>query len=126
MDTKRRRRLAAAAMAGVGAIHIALVPEYASEQAYIGVLFAVGGIAATLVAAKLWVADHTPSWALGALIAAGMATGFVLSRTIGLPGFKEAEWEPSGILSLLLEGGFLALAGGMLGRRSLAREPQSA
>jgi hypothetical protein len=39
-----------------------------------------------------------------------MGLGFVLSRTVGLPGFKEAEWELSGIVSLLLEGGVLVAA----------------
>jgi hypothetical protein len=33
----------------------------------------------------------------------------VLSRTVGLPGFKEHEWELLGIVSLVVEGGFLAL-----------------
>jgi hypothetical protein len=33
-----------------------------------------------------------------------MALGFVLSRTVGLPGFHESEWEASGLLTLLLEG----------------------
>jgi hypothetical protein len=40
-----------------------------------------------------------------------MAIGFVLSRTVGLPGFHEGEWELSGLISLLLEGGFLLSAG---------------
>jgi hypothetical protein len=43
-------------------------------------------------------------------ISAGMAVGFVLSRTVGLPGFHESEWELSGLVSLALEGGFIALA----------------
>ena len=46
-------------------------------------------------------------WALGALIAAGMAAGFILSRSIGLPGFHESDWELSGIVSVLLEAGFI-------------------
>lgn len=44
------------------------------------------------------------------VIAAGMGVGFVLSRTVGLPGFHESEWELSGLVSLLLEAGFLAAA----------------
>ena len=128
MQPQTARRLAAGAIAAVGAIHLALAPEYFDEQAYVGVLFVLGGIAAAAIAVRLWVADHTPSWALGALIAAGMAVGFVLSRTVGLPGFKESEWEASGILSLLLEGGFLVLAATFLGKRMnrTARSPQQA
>jgi hypothetical protein len=36
--------------------------------------------------------------------------GFVLSRTVGLPGFHESEWEASGLLSLALEGTVVAAA----------------
>jgi hypothetical protein len=33
-----------------------------------------------------------------------MAAGFVLSKTVGLPGFHEGEWELYGLTSLALEG----------------------
>jgi hypothetical protein len=41
---------------------------------------------------------------------AGMGIGFVLSRTTGLPGLHESEWELSGIVALVLEAGFVAAA----------------
>jgi hypothetical protein len=34
----------------------------------------------------------------------------VLSRTTGLPGFHESDWELSGLISLVLELGFVAVA----------------
>ena len=46
--------------------------------------------------------------AAGAVVAAGMAVGFILSRTTGQPGFHESEWEVSGLVSLLLEGWVVA------------------
>lgn len=110
MDTVMTRKIAAVAAAGVAAIHLVLAPEYLNEELYVGLLFIAGGLASAVVAVKLWHADHTPAWALGTLIAVGMAAGLVLSRTTGLPGFKESEWELSGILSLLLEGTFVAAA----------------
>ncbi len=106
--TELHRRIGAGLLAAVGALHIVLVPEYVGEKAYVGVLFAVGGIAALAAAARLWRVQDTAAWGLGALICAGMAGGFVLSRTVGLPGFHPHDWEASGLLSLLLEGGFLA------------------
>jgi hypothetical protein len=36
----------------------------------------------------------------------GMGIAFVLSRTTGLPGFKESGWELSGVVTLVLEAGF--------------------
>lgn len=55
-----------------------------------------------------------------------MGVGFVLSRTVGLPGFQESEWELSGLVALVLEVGFLAAAGtwaraGLPGRRKSGR-----
>jgi len=114
--TESRRRMAAGAIAGTGVLHLALAPEYMGEQAYVGVLFILGAIAAFAVAIRLWNRDDAAAWALGSLVAAGMAVGFVLSRTVGLPGFHESEWELSGLASLALEGGFLALAATALRR----------
>jgi hypothetical protein len=105
-----RRHVAAGLLAATGVLHLLLAPEYLGEQAYVGVLFILGGAGALLVAARLWVAEDALAWLAGAAMAAGMALGFVLSRTTGLPGFHESEWELSGLLSLLLEGGFVVLA----------------
>ena len=101
------RRLAAALLAATGALHLVLAPEYLQEKAYIGVLFILGGLASLVVAFRLWTHNDRQAWALGALTAAGMAAGFILSRSIGLPGFYESDWELSGIVSVLLETGFL-------------------
>jgi hypothetical protein len=108
--TKTTRRLAAGSLGLVGLIHLILAPEYFSEQAYIGVLFVLGAIALGAFALRLWRGDDVPSWLLGALTMAGMGLGFVLSRTVGLPGFHEGEWELSGLICLLLEAGFVAVA----------------
>jgi hypothetical protein len=101
------RRLAAGLLAATGALHLVLAPEYLQEKAYIGVLFILGGIASLAVAARLWKRSDRVAWGLGALTAAGMAAGFILSRSVGLPGFHESDWELSGVLSVLLEAGFL-------------------
>jgi hypothetical protein len=110
MTSPITRKLAAAALAVVGIIHLVLSPEYLSEQTYIGVLFIAGGLFLCALAIALWRADNVPSWLLGALTMAGMGIAFVLSRTTGLPGFKESEWELSGIVALVLEAAFVAVA----------------
>ena len=110
MTSPTTRKLAAAALAAVGIIHLVLSPEYLSEEAYIGVLFVAGGLFECALAVALWRADNVPSWLLGALTMAGMGIGFVLSRTTGLPGFHESEWELSGIVALVLEAFFVAIA----------------
>ncbi len=105
---RRLRRIAAGLLAATGALHLVLAPEYLGEKAYIGVLFILGGATALAVAARLWQAADPRAWALGALTAAGMAAGFILSRSTGLPGFHPTDWELSGVFSVLLELGFLA------------------
>ena len=110
MTSPITRKLAAAALAAVGVIHLVLSPEYLSEQTYIGVLFIAGGLFLCALAVPLWRADNVPSWLLGALTMAGMGIGFVLSRTTGLPGLHESEWELSGLVTLVLEAGFIAAA----------------
>ncbi|MBN8867186.1 MAG: hypothetical protein J0H98_06505 [Solirubrobacterales bacterium] len=97
------RHIAIGALALTGIIHLILAPEYMGEQAYIGLLFIAGGLSTIALAAWLWLRDQAVAWLAAAVICAGMAIGFVLSRTIGLPGFHEAEWELSGVISVLLE-----------------------
>jgi hypothetical protein len=110
------RKLSAAALAVVGVIHLILSPEYLSEQTYVGVLFIAGGVFLCALAVALWMRDNVPSWLLGALTMAGMGIGYILSRTTGLPGLKETEWELSGIVCLVLEAGFVAAAVAALSR----------
>jgi hypothetical protein len=110
MISPTTRKLCAAALAVVGVIHLVLAPEYFQEQAYLGVLFVAGGLFEAFLAVRLWRADDVPAWLLGALTMAGMGIGFVLSRTVGLPGFHESEWELSGIVALVLEVAFVAAA----------------
>src|SRR5215208_4218096 len=56
------RRIAAGALAATGVIHLVLAPEYLGEQAYVGVLFIVGGLACAALAARLWRRDDPPAW----------------------------------------------------------------
>lgn len=123
MDRTKMRKVAAAAIAAIGAIHLVLAPEYFGEQAYVGILFLCGAGASAVIAGRLWIADHTPAWIAGAAVSLGMGVGFILSRTVGLPGFHESEWELSGVVSLLLEAGFLGLAFAGIRRFLLVRQP---
>ena len=63
-----------------------------------------GGIACLALSARIWARGDRAEWMAAAAVAGGMGVGFILSRTLGLPGFHEGEWELSGLISLLLEG----------------------
>ena len=110
MTPTRLRKAAVAAIAGTGLIHLVLTPEYWGEKPYVGALFIGGAATSAWVAARLWRRDDAAAWVVGALTAAGMGVGFILSRTTGLPGFHPTDWELSGIVSVLLEIGFIAAA----------------
>lgn len=109
-DHARAFRLVAAAAAALSAlIHFVEAPEYLEHATYLGVLFIVGGLAQAYVTVQLIRRADPLAWTIGALVAAGMFVGGVLSRTTGLPGFYEAEWEPLLLASLALEVVYLAL-----------------
>lgn len=97
----------------IALVHLVEAPAYLEEEAYVGVLFIVGGL--VMLGAAGAILGMTGSWArigwsLGALVAAGMFVGGVLSRTTGLPGgFSETGWEVSLVVSLVLEVAYLVL-----------------
>lgn len=105
------RRLAATLILTAGLIHLLLFPEYYAEEPYIGGLFALSVPLSAWVAVALWRHDDAFGWTFGTLLSLGMAVGFLVSRTVGLPGFDESgEWELVGLASLAVEFGFVALA----------------
>lgn len=100
-----------------GFIHAIEVGEAFEEMAYKGWLFAANALGSMV--AVYWIfRGKCFGWQLGFLIAAGSIIGYVLSRTVGLPGLapEPDEWlEPLGVASLAAEGLFLAvvIAGGL-------------
>src|SRR3954454_9847627 len=93
----------------VGLIHAVDAPEYLEEEAYVGVLFILNAVGALVAALGIWRRSRA-AWALGVLVAAGAFVAFILSRTTGLPGFKESEWEAVGLVSLVVEAAYCAVA----------------
>lgn len=105
-----------------GIIHLIDGPENYGEMAYIGVLFFVA-TAASLVAAWGIANDRRWGWTLGAAVAGATLVGYLLSRTVGIPGKHEASLEaflePMGVLSVIVEVAFLIVATRVVGRTSL-------
>ena len=92
-----------------GLIHAIEAPEYLEEETYIGVLFVLNVLGALASAVGMWRGSRA-AWALGIVVAAGAFIAFILSRTVGLPSFSDPEWEPLGIVSLIVEGAFVLIA----------------
>src|SRR5215216_2928299 len=94
----------------VGLIHLIGAPEDLEEAPYQGLLFLANFFGAILAAIGIY-RGRSWGWGLGALVSVGAFAGYVISRTIGLPGLAvEEEWlEPLGLLSLLVEALFVGL-----------------
>jgi hypothetical protein len=93
----------------IGLVHLYMAPQEYGEVAYMGILFGINFVAAIIAAVGIF-RQSTWGWLLGVGIAIGSLIGYVLSRTVGLPGMEIEEWlTPTGVFSLLVEGVFLLL-----------------
>jgi len=93
-----------------GAIHFIDAPGSFGDATYKGLLFVANGIAAIVAAVGIYRGERIWGWGLGLVVAAGALIGYVISRTVGLPGIAPDVWlEPLGILSLLVEAAFVVL-----------------
>jgi hypothetical protein len=120
LDVSNGQRWAGIGMIlATGLFHLVEAPEYYGEVKYIGVLFVASMIGAAAAAYGIW-RDDRRGWLLGLAVAGGSFVAYILSRTVGLPSFREASWsqalEPIGVLSLLVEGTFVAVALPLLNR----------
>ncbi|MFG2287358.1 hypothetical protein ACGFOU_15060 [Streptomyces sp. NPDC048595] len=89
-------------------VHLLLVPEHLEEVAYVGILFLVGSVALLVAAVGLARPHPLPAWLLGTAVSGGMVLGFALSRTVGLPDYREEGWDPPyGVLSMVAEVAFV-------------------
>jgi peptidoglycan/LPS O-acetylase OafA/YrhL len=93
---RRLRGIGAAAAATLAGIHVDRLMPAAREAAYLGVLFAAAAASFGWVAVRLLRADDIDGWLAGAGLALGVATGYVLSCTVSLPGLSPEHWSALG------------------------------
>src|SRR5215207_309573 len=92
----------------VGLIHLIEAPEYFEAATYLGLLFLANFAGAIVAAVGIYRGSWNWGWGLGVLISASAFVGYILSRTVGLPGFYDDEFlEPMGVLSLVVEALFV-------------------
>lgn len=93
----------------MGLLHLYAAPGEFEETPIMGMLF-IGNFLAALLAALDIYRQSTMGWVLSAFLSIGSIAGYILSRTIGLPGMEVEEWyNPIGIFSLVVEGIILIL-----------------
>jgi hypothetical protein len=112
MRVRRILKLAAIVLiVVVGLIHLIGAPQHYRVAPYIGVGFVANFIGALVAAIGIY-RDALWGWLLGALVAGGALVMYLVSRSVGLPGFEHAvgRWSgPLGILSSVVEVLFLAV-----------------
>jgi hypothetical protein len=106
----------------VGVIHLITAPDQFNDAIYKGLLFLANAVGAVVVAAGLWKSQGW-AWMLGLILAVATAGGYVLSRTLGLPGLPidPDVFEPLGVAAVVCEVAFAVLAI----RALTARSPQT-
>ena len=115
----------AAAIGGLVAaalIHVLQLPDAFTAAGYVGGLFIAAVVACLAIAATLTRTSDDRAWAAAGGLATLILLGYVLSRTVGLPGFTEdiGEWsERLGLASLVAEGLLVFVTGAVLVTRHL-------
>jgi hypothetical protein len=107
------RGIAAVGLLGIALIHLLDLPGKLEETPYLGVAFILLIIASLLLAAMLARRDDQMAWRATAALAAAVILGYVVNRTVGLPGAMDdlGNWlEPLGLASLFVEGTVVATA----------------
>ena len=108
-STNGLKTIAVVAIVATGLIHLVTARDSLGEATYKGLLFVANGVGALVAAVGVY-RDRNWGWLLGALVAGGAFLGYVISRTVGLPGLPaepDAWFEPLGVASLVAEAVFL-------------------
>jgi hypothetical protein len=107
LDDSVARAVAGAGLAGIAVIHVLLLPDVFAAATYVGLLFIVAIVGCLVLAALLARTGDPRVWAAAGALSALVLLGYIISRTVGLPGFtgEIGEWSDSlGLVSMALEG----------------------
>jgi len=125
VDDAVARTVAIIGLLGIALIHILQAPEAYTEKGYLGALFTIAVIAAVMLAAAMTRTSDADAWTAVGGLAGLILLGYLVSRTVGLPGATDdvGEWtEPLGLASMVVEGLLVCLAVGVLATRRTAVE----
>jgi hypothetical protein len=120
------RALGFGGMLAIALIHLLDVIGKIEETPYIGVMYIALMVASVAVALYLLHTGSSLAWGAAGLLAALTLTGFILSRTTGLPKSHDdvGNWtEGLGLASMFVEGAVIVLAGYALALSRRERRP---
>jgi hypothetical protein len=106
VDEAIARTVAIAGLAAIALIHILEVPDAFEAIGYLGALFICVVVGGVLLAAVMTRTGDDRVWAAVGSFAGLILLCYILSRSVGLPGFTDdiGEWtEPPGLASMVAE-----------------------
>ena len=117
-----RRVVAVLGLLGIALIHLIDVPSKFPDSPLIGVAFLALIVTSLVIAEALTRTSSPAAWVAAARVAAAPISGYVTSRTVGLPGNGGGDdignWgEGLGIASLFVEGAVVLVSLAALARR---------
>lgn len=122
VDDAIARTVAIGALVAIALVHVLQLPEAFAEIGYLGALFIAALTACLVLGAVLTRTSDNRAWVAAGGLAALILACYVISRSIGLPGFTDdiGEWsEPLGLASMVVEGLLVVLAAAVLATRHM-------
>jgi hypothetical protein len=114
------RAVAIGGLVTIALIHMLQLPAAFAEIGYLGGLFIAAVVASLVLAAVLTCTSDDRAWAATGGLAVLILLGYVLSRSVGLPGFTGdvGEWsETPGLASMVIESLLAFVTTAVLGTR---------
>ena len=102
-----RRAAVALGLAGIATVHVLDLPGKWNETRYLGFAYIGVIVASLLLMEKVITRGSRNDLIASVILAASVIGGFVINRTVGMPGAMDdiGNWlEPLGLVSLLCEG----------------------
>ncbi len=102
-----------------GLVHLIDAPDAFEEMTYKGMLFIANAVGSLVAAIGIARGVRSWGWNLGLVVAVTAIVGYILSRSVGLPGIPaepDAWLEPLGVTAMLAEILFTAIAVWVLSR----------
>jgi hypothetical protein len=107
LDDAIARAVAIGGLVAIALIHVLQLPAAFDEIGYLGALFIGAVVGSLLLAAILTRTSDGLAWTATGGLAAVILLCYVVSRSVGLPGFTNdvGEWaEAPGLASMVIEG----------------------
>jgi hypothetical protein len=117
LDDAIARAVAIGGLVAIALIHILQLPNAFAEIGYLGALFIAAVATALGLAALLTRTSDDLAWVAAGGLAGLILLGYVLSRSVGLPGFTDdvGEWsEAPGLASMVVESLLVVVSGTVL------------